>query len=245
MPSKLRPRRGASDVQAVEKRGRYVLVVDDDEGFRDYASDLLERAGFRSRHAPRGMDAIAVVRDERPLLVLLDVKLPDISGYEVCRELREEFGEELPIIFVSGERTEGYDRTAGLLLGADDYLVKPFEPDELLARVRRSTVRAQSQGGRSSDGTFIDLTRREFEILRLIAAGLGSAAIGERLVISTKTVSSHVQRVLAKLGAHSRGEAVAAAYRTGLLDPAELAELGAADDKVHEETPSLGSSRPA
>jgi DNA-binding NarL/FixJ family response regulator len=87
-------------------------------------------------------------------------------------------------------------------------------------------VRSTYQDGRSSAPSSIDLTRREFEVLRLLAAGLGSAAIAERLVISTKTVSSHVQRVLAKLGAHSRGEAVAAAYRERLIDPAEVAELG-------------------
>ncbi|HET7856808.1 MAG TPA: response regulator transcription factor [Gaiellaceae bacterium] len=228
MPSELGPRRSASRLGGGV--GRYILVVDDDEAFLHYTSDLLERAGFECRQIPRGMEALAVARDERPLLVILDVKLPDLSGYEVCRELREELGEELPIIFVSGERTEAYDRTAGFLLGGDDYLVKPFEPDDLLARVRRWTARSTYKHTRASDGGPIDLTRREFEVLRLIAAGLGSAAIARRLVISTKTVSSHVQRVLAKLGAHSRGEAVAAAYRERLIDPAEVAAIESDDE---------------
>ena len=226
----------------MDNNGRYILVVDDDEGFLDFVSDLLERAGLTSRRVSRGTEALAVAREQRPLLVILDVKLPDVSGYEVCRELRDEFGEELPIIFVSGVRTEAYDRTAGLLLGADDYLVKPFEPDELLARVRRSTVRSTAQDGRPPDAPPIDLTSREFEVLRLVAAGLGSAAIARRLGISRKTVSSHVQRVLVKLGVHSRGEAVAVAYRERLVDPAEVADLGTAD--VEGGHPALlGNSR--
>ena len=71
-----------------------------------------------------------------PLLVVLEVALSDLSGYEVCRQLRDEFGEELPIILVSGERVDPLDRAVGLLIGADDYLVKPLDADEFLARVR-------------------------------------------------------------------------------------------------------------
>ena len=243
MSSKLRLRHGASGVERAYPPERYVLVVDDDDGFRDYTSDLLERAGFAVRDVPRGMEALPVARDERPLLVILDVKLPDVSGYEVCRQLREEFGETLPIIFVSGERTEAYDRTAGLLLGADDYLVKPFEPDEFLARVRRATERSSYQDERSGDASMVDLTLREFEVLRLLAAGFGSAAIAQRLVISTKTVSSHVQRVLTKLDVHSRAEAVAAAYREGLIDAGEIAAIGADSPPAPAKAPLAESAQ--
>lgn len=78
-------------------------------------------------------------------LVVLDVNIPGISGYEICRRLRDEFGPALPILFLSGERTESFDKVAGLLVGGDDYLVKPFSPDELVARVQKLAGRAQGQ----------------------------------------------------------------------------------------------------
>src|SRR5262245_23877237 len=98
---------------------------------------------------------------ETPELVVLDVQLPEMSGYEICRELREEFGEGLPILFVSGFRTEALDRVAGLLVGADDYLVKPFAPDELIGRVRALTRRGRAG---ISNGSTWGLTRREDEV---------------------------------------------------------------------------------
>lgn len=246
MPSEPRRRGASSSAEGgVERNARpYILVVDDDEGFLAFVTDLLERAGLSSRRVTRGSEALAVARDQRPALVILDVKLPDLSGYEVCRSLRDEFGEDLPIFFVSGERTDAYDRTAGLLVGADDYIMKPFEADELLARIRRATARSTSRDAPPASAPPFDLTSRESEVLRLIAAGLGSHAIAQRLVISRKTVSSHVQNVLGKLGVHSRGEAVALAYRERLVDPAEVAELGAGDVETHGEAGLLDGSQP-
>jgi DNA-binding NarL/FixJ family response regulator len=190
-----------------------LLVIDDDDDFRTFVADLLRGAGHHVAEAATGSEALARVRAERPSLIVLDVHLPDISGYEVCRELRDEFGDLLPIIFISGERTESYDRVGGLLVGADDYLVKPFASDELLARVRRLLTRsAQDDAARRS----YDLTRRELEIVELLAAGYSQAAIADRLLVSEKTVSTHIQRILPKLGVHSRAEAVAFAHRQGL-----------------------------
>jgi two-component system, OmpR family, response regulator len=105
--------------------------------FRAFLSALLEHAGFDSVQAASWRDARESARESRPQLVLLDVSLPDGNGFEICRELRDLYSEELPIIFLSGERTQPFDRAAGLLLGGDDYIVKPFDPDELLARIRR------------------------------------------------------------------------------------------------------------
>jgi DNA-binding NarL/FixJ family response regulator len=195
-----------------------VLIVDEDRGFRTLVSKILARAGFDTREASSGEAAVADVRAQRPAVVLLDVCLPDVNGFEVCRELRDEFGEELPVIFVSGDRTEPLDRTVGLLLGGDDYVVKPFDPDELLARVRRLVTRSR-QNGRGSGIAAPDhaLTPRELQVLQRFAQGLRASQIAEELVISPKTVASHVQRVLAKLGAHSRAQAVAFAYESGLV----------------------------
>jgi DNA-binding NarL/FixJ family response regulator len=110
---------------------------------------------------------------------------------------------------------------AGLLLGADDYVVKPFFQDELLARVRRLIDRtrppATEKIGPVTNGA--RLTDREQQVLSLLAAGLHSKAIATRLVISPKTVATHIQRILAKLGVHSRAEAVALAFRSGLAQP--------------------------
>jgi DNA-binding NarL/FixJ family response regulator len=196
-----------------------ILVVDDDAPFREFVSKLLDRIGYRIVAARSGDEALEAAWAERPSLVLLDVDVPGISGYELCRELRDAYGDDLPIVFVSGRRTEGFDRVGGLLLGADDYLVKPFAPDELLARVRRNLARSRSPAA-ASDGAAEKLTGREGEILRLLARGLDQRAIAGELVISPKTVATHIQRILAKLEVGSRAQAVAYAHRHGLADAA-------------------------
>jgi two-component system, NarL family, nitrate/nitrite response regulator NarL len=192
----------------------FILVVDDDPRTGEAISALLEGAGFETRQASSGEEALAATREVRPQMVLLDVRLPGVSGYEVLRELRRRFGETLPVMFVSGERVEPLDRVAGLLLGADDYLVKPFAPDELIARVRRLAIRSASNG---EDAVTANLTRREREVLELLASGLAQPEIARRLVISSGTVASHIEHILAKLGVHSRAEAVAVAHRSGFL----------------------------
>src|SRR3954454_4476135 len=155
--------------------------------------------------------------------------LGETSGYEVCRDLRDEFGERLPIIFLSGARTASSDRVAGLLLGADDYLTKAVEPGELLARLQRAIARSSSVGPQAT-GAAARLTARERDVLRLLAEGLGTEAISERLYISPKTVGSHIQRILTKLDLHSRAAAVAFAYREGVLGEEVSAHAGPPPD---------------
>jgi two-component system, OmpR family, response regulator len=199
-----------------------ILIVDDDESFRALVSKLLARAGYATVDAGTGERALAAVRAERPALVLLDISLPDINGYEVCHQLRNEFGNELPIIFLSGERIEPIDRAVGLLVGGDDYVVKPFDPDELVARTRRAIIRSQSERPSDAVPRDLGLTRRELEVLEGLAEGLRPAEIAATLVISPKTVASHVQRILTKLGVHSRAHAVALAYQWGLLKTTDM-----------------------
>src|SRR5215212_5416880 len=123
--------------------GEWVLVVDDDEECLTLVAALLTRVGLEVRVARSGTRALEAVRLGRPLAVILEVRLPGVSGYELCHELRDRFGAELPIVFLSGTRVEPHDRTVGILAGADDYVVKPFDPNELLARVRRLAARAR------------------------------------------------------------------------------------------------------
>jgi DNA-binding NarL/FixJ family response regulator len=194
-----------------------ILIVDDDAAFRELVRSLVSRIGYAIAEAGDGEEALDAALAERPSLVLLDVDVPGISGYEVCRELRDVYGEELPIVFVSGRRTEQLDLVGGLLIGADDYIVKPFEAAELLARVRRHLSRAPRNGG---TGNGASLTPRELEILDLLAAGFDQRSIAEQLVISPKTVATHIQRILGKLGVRSRAQAVAYAHRHGLVGAA-------------------------
>jgi DNA-binding NarL/FixJ family response regulator len=198
-----------------------ILIVDDDQRFSELVSVVLERGGYGTVRAATGEEALAAAHREHPAAVLLDVQLDDMSGYAVCHELRDQFGEQLPIIFVSGSRTEVSDRVAGLLIGADDYVTKPLDPEELLARVRRAVARSaageQATVGPTSAGVS-RLTPRERDVLGLLAEGLATGAIAERLYISPKTVGTHVQRILAKLGVHSRAEAVGFAFREGLVE---------------------------
>jgi DNA-binding response OmpR family regulator len=193
-----------------------ILVVDDDGAFRSFLTQLLRDARYATREAACGRSALEAAAQACPQLVVLDVCLPGLSGYEVCRRLRELYGSALPILFVSGERVDSVDRVAGLLLGADDFLVKPFAPDELLARVQSLLRRA---GAPPAAARLPILTRRELEVFRLLANGLSDADIGRRLVISPKTVGSHVAHIYEKLGVRSRVQALAAGYRYRLLDP--------------------------
>jgi DNA-binding NarL/FixJ family response regulator len=206
---------GAEDQVA----GPLVLIVDGDGDYCKFVTGVLQRSGYRSHHVATGEEAIAFARARRPAAVILDVILPGATGYGVCRELREEHGEDLPIVFVSGEYTEPADRVVALLIGGDDYLVKPIDPDELTARLRRLMKRstARAKIGPRAD-TFAELTSRESEVLRLLARGLNQETIARELDISHATVGTHIQRVLTKLDVHSRTQAVALAYQERLVE---------------------------
>jgi len=187
-----------------------ILIVDDNPDVLLLLERRLGAVGYETIHANNASEGLSILETTPVDIVVLDVMMPGISGYEVCRELREQFGDDLPIVFVSGERTESYDRVAGLIVGADDYVAMPFAPDELLARVRRLVRRApQSPPYR--------LTQREREVLALLSEGLRQAGIARRLSISEKTVAKHIEHILAKLGVHSRAEAIVVAYREPLV----------------------------
>jgi two-component system response regulator RegX3 len=208
---------------------RKILMVEDEESITVPLSEALRIEGFDTTVAGTVADALAQAERQEPDLVLLDVMLPDGSGYDVCRELRRT--SHVPIIMLTA-RGEETDRVVGLELGADDYVVKPFSAREVIARIGAVLRRAAAASGprpngpleigtlrldpdRRSvtlDGQEIELTRREFELLELLMREAGSVVSRERLIDevwdvnwfgSTKTLDVHVSSVRRKLGEES------------------------------------------
>jgi DNA-binding NarL/FixJ family response regulator len=208
-----------------ERKLGTVLVADGDRDSCARAGSALQRVGFATIEVGTGAAALEAVRAEPLVLVVLEVSLPDMTGYEVCVEIRRRL-EELPVFFLSGIRTEPLDRVAGLLLGADDFIVKPFDPDELVARVRRFVNRRPTARPEAEEEPlWPKLTMRETEVLVLLAAGRRQKEIADELTISQKTVATHIQNLLRKVGVHSRAELVARAYAEGLVVPEAPDEL--------------------
>jgi two-component system, OmpR family, response regulator RegX3 len=202
-----------------------ILLVEDEESITTPLAEALEREGFEAKVARTAAQAIDVGRRLRPDLVLLDLMLPDGSGFDVCRELRA--ASSVPIIILSA-RGEEADRVVGLELGADDYVVKPFSAREVVARIRavlrRAAASPQASGDpieiggvrieparRSAtiDGRPLELSRKEFDLLALLMQEAGSVVQRERLIDevwdvnwfgSTKTLDVHVSGLRKKLG---------------------------------------------
>jgi DNA-binding NarL/FixJ family response regulator len=194
-----------------------VLVVDRDQRTRQLVADLAGRAGFDTRGADTGEAAMAALDGTQPALAIVEVELAGLSGLAVMEGLHEAFGGRLPVILVSSKHNSALDRAAGLMLGADDYIVKPLDPTELSARMRRSLARSSYGAGSRAPSRDSGLSPREHEILALLASGLSQPDIARQLVISPKTVGTHIQRILSKLGVRSRTQALAEAYRLGIV----------------------------
>lgn len=206
-----------------------VLVVDDEQSYRDALRIALEREGFRVEVAADGAEAIARFDAVRPSLVLLDVMLPRITGIDVCRELRSR--SQVPIIMVTARNAE-IDAVVGLEVGADDYVTKPFRLRELVARVRASLRRGRGDdaGVAQPDevleigdvrldaarhevavrGERVALPLKEFELLELLLANAGRVLTRDVLIDrvwgpnyygDTKTLDVHVKRLRAKVEA--------------------------------------------
>lgn len=197
-----------------------ILVVDHDDATRLSAVQVVVRLGCQVCAVENAQLLFERLDDYDPVLAIVEVELPGhVSGLEILRDLHERFGDGFPVILVSAERTTALDHTTGLMLGADDYLAKPFDPGELLARVRRSLRRSGANGNGNGKNSFgVNLSPREREILALLTEGRSQKQIAVALSISSKTVATHIQHLLSKLGVHSRAEAVAAAYQRGLVE---------------------------
>ena len=206
-----------------------ILIVDSDDASRLTAVQVAVRLGYDARPTPTADELFERLGADRPELAIIEVELPGpANGLEVMRQLHESFGSDLPVILVSASQTDAFDRMAGLMLGADDYISKPLDSGELLARVKRSLRRVTPHANGSGNGNgngharntnSAGLSPREREILRLLADGRTQAQIATELVISPKTVATHIQHILSKLGVNTRAQAVAFAFRRGLVEP--------------------------
>ncbi len=150
-----------------------VLIVDDEPGILEIASAYLRRDGFQVRVAATGRRALAVTLLQPPDLIVLDLMLPDISGEEICAELRKV--SNVPILMLTSKSSEE-DRVRGLALGADDYLVKPFSPRELVARIRAILRRVQPDEGPAADVVVLDGGRLEVDLAGHVARVEGRTA---------------------------------------------------------------------
>lgn len=192
---------------------------------------FLTATGYDVREAEDARAALELASTE-PAAVLLDLDWAQASALLTCKLLRERLGEALPIVFMSSDKHDVTDRVAGLLLGADEYLVKPLDPNELVARIRRLAVRSTIDGSDASTPAPVDLdglglTAREREVITLLIQGLTQKEIARKLVISTNTVGTHIQRILLKLGVHTRAQAVAKVARANWLHNAAPDAAGA------------------
>lgn len=122
-----------------------ILIVDDEEGIRNSLGDYFSRQGFATLLAENGIQALDKVREGKPDIVILDVRIPFLDGLEVCKKIRQDSGQSTGIIMISGSLKETIDKVVGLELGADVYISKPFETRELLAQVKALLRRMQSQ----------------------------------------------------------------------------------------------------
>ncbi len=209
-----------------------ILVVDDEPDITALVAYHLAKAGYRVSTAANGTDALRAARDERPDIVVLDLMLPGVSGYDVLAELRRrEETRDVGVILLTARREE-VDRIRGLTLGADDYLTKPFSPHELALRVgallRRLAAPAVSAGSTLAagpvtvdraahramvDGEELQLTSTEYKLLLTLLERRGRVQTRPQLLetvweaqpdIQTRTVDMHIQRLRSKLGEHGK-----------------------------------------
>ncbi len=206
--------------------GELILLVDDEPNIIELAQLYLEREGYRIITAPDGKTALEVVDRERPVLMVLDLMMPEVNGLEVCRTLR---GKKDPVaILMLTARDEDIDKILGLELGADDYLTKPFNPRELVARVKAVLRRSAAQGNEKGDeliqigdilidpqrrevkiaGELVEIRTQEFDLLYTLARQPGIVLSRDQLLDqawgydyygNTRTVDVHIGHLRKKL----------------------------------------------
>lgn len=231
--------RGKGAPRAMPETPGSILVIEDDPNVAELIRLYLDKAGHEVRVAADGIEGLRLFRERPPDLVVLDVMLPFLDGWEVCREIRRQG--QTPVILLTA-RGEGGDKLLGFELGADDYVVKPFDPQELMARVRAVLRRSRPETARETvvrhpglvvdlgryraevDGTPVELPRKEMELLHFLARHPHRVFTREQLLSQvwgydfpgdTRTVDVHVKRLRKKLEAPGRPWRIATVWGVG------------------------------
>jgi DNA-binding NarL/FixJ family response regulator len=215
-----------------------ILVVDDDATLRMALTRYLEKRGYLTQDVVSGIEALKLFEQDPPDLVVSDVMMPEMDGFEFCRRLRSiRSGQLVPFIFLSS-KGEVEDRVQGHSTGADDYLIKPFEPRELLAKIEAQLERSrrihseivlllQRESNGATNGHVVmtpnplPLTPAEEKVFWEVIQGFTNKQIGDRLFVSPRTVQTHLSNILRKLQLENRSQLVRFAFERGYKLPIE------------------------
>jgi len=217
-----------------------ILIVDDDITLRTALIRYLENRGYSVQNASSGVEAMDLFEQNPPDLVVSDVMMPEMDGLEFCRRLRNtRFGQLVPFIFLSS-RKDIDDRIQGHKMGADDYLVKPFEPRELVAKIEAQLERSRrihseivrlmqqsentAESSNASTPVPLPLTPAEEKVFWEVIQGFTNKQIGDRLFVSPRTVQTHLSNILSKLHLENRSQLIRFAFERGYHPPVEQVE---------------------
>ena len=211
-----------------------ILVVDDEPILLDNLRDTLCLQGFNVLKASNGLEALDLLQEQTPDLILTDIMMPGMNGYQFYQRVRQ--NPEwlwIPFIFLTAKDAPE-DVRFGKELGADDYLMKPILPEDLIAAVigRLERYRQLEARPQAADLPYkVDLSSRELEVLQLMARGLNNSAIAEELFIGTATVKTHVSNILSKMYVGNRVAAVTFAIKYRLVELDHVGMEETSDDE--------------
>lgn len=202
--------------EPIVKEHKRLLLIDDDPNLILLVKDYLEFRGYEVVTAENGREALEVLENDVPDMIICDVMMPEMDGYTFVSNVRQdERTSWIPVLFLSA-KGQSQDRVKGLNVGADVYMVKPFEPEELVAQVEASLKQAFRKKQQPNDGSENDskiqvpfdvhLTQTEMKVVQFVARGLANKDIADELNVSQRTVESHVSNMLGKTGLHNRTE---------------------------------------
>ncbi len=210
-----------------------ILVVDDDTTLRTALTRYLEKRRYQVQDAASGVEAFKIFEKDPADLIVSDVLMPEMDGYEFCRRLRAtRSGQLVPFIFLSS-KSDIEDRVQGHSIGADDYLIKPFEPKELLAKIEAQLERSRRmhsemvrlmQQSKTAPAptpapTPLPLTPAEEKVFWEVIQGYTNKQIGDHLFVSPRTVQTHLSNILSKLQLENRSQLVRFAFEQGYRLP--------------------------
>jgi len=199
------------------KDNKKLLLIDDDPNLILLVKDYLEFRGYEVMAAGNGREALEILNLHLPDMIICDVMMPEMDGYAFVNKIRQDSRtSSIPIMFLSA-KGQSQDKIKGLTTGADIYMIKPFEPEELVAQVESSLKQANRLLRHSNRFTLdestriqvpgnVELTPTELKVVQLVAQGMANREIAEKLNVSQRTIESHVSNMLDKTNLHNRTE---------------------------------------